>query len=82
MIELHLKENTSRDYCWSTTRVGAGLVLRDIRFVPSKNPLPGAGSERVFYVKATRAGNWPLSLRMRRMADLNADRASMTITVT
>ena len=82
MIELHLKENTSRDYCWSTTRLGAGLILHDIRFVPSKNPLPGAGSERVFYVKAARAGRWPLALRMREKTDLDADSASMTITVT
>ncbi|MEE2034217.1 protease inhibitor I42 family protein [Rhodococcus chondri] len=81
-IELHVKENTSRDYCWSTTRVGKGLVLRDVRFVPSMNPLPGATSERVFYLRAKRPGVWPLSLRMRRMMDLTADSENMTITVT
>lgn len=81
-IELHLPENTSRDYCWSTTRIGKGLNLRDIRFVPSKNPLPGATSERVFYVQAKRPGVWPLSLRMRKHLDLAASFADMTITVT
>lgn len=80
-IELHLPENTSRDYCWSTSRVGEGLVLRDIRFLPSKNPLPGGTGERVFCFKARRAGTWPISLRMRKHADLVADRANMTVTV-
>ncbi|MBM7461146.1 protease inhibitor I42 family protein [Rhodococcus coprophilus] len=82
MIELHMEESTSRDYCWFTSRVGAGLVLHDVRFVPSKNPLPGAGGERVFYLKASRVGRWPVALRMRRLADLDADRAYMTVDVT
>jgi inhibitor of cysteine peptidase len=82
IIELHLPENTSRDYCWSTTRIGKGLNLRDIRFVPSNNPLPGATSERVFYLRAKRSGTWPLSLRMRRHMDLSAALADMTVTVT
>ena len=82
MIELRVEENTSRDYCWFVNRMGAGLVLHDVRFVPSKNPFPGAASERVFYLHARRAGSWPVSLRMRRLADLDADRANMTVTVT
>ncbi len=81
MVELHLKENTSRDYCWFTNRVGAGLVLHDVRCVPSENPFPGASIDRIFYLKARRPGRWPVSLRMRRLADLDADRAQMTVTV-
>lgn len=82
MIELHVEENTSRDYCWFINRVGAGLLLHDIRFVPSKNPFPGAAGKRIFYIKAIREGSWPVALRMRRHSDLDADRAEMTVDVT
>ncbi|MEU5840573.1 protease inhibitor I42 family protein [Rhodococcus sp. NPDC047139] len=80
-IEVHVPEGTSREVCWSTSRIGKGLVLHDVRFVPSKNPLPGATGERVFYFKARRPGTWPISLRMRRHEDLCAARANMTVTV-
>lgn len=80
-IELRLRESMSRDSCWSASRVGEGLVLRDIRFVPSGYPLPGGSGERIFCFKAKHPGKWPLALRMRRNADLCADRAQMIITV-
>ncbi|WP_241384445.1 protease inhibitor I42 family protein [Rhodococcus sp. CH91] len=80
-VELHLTEDLSRDCCWSTSRIGEGLVLRDIRFLPSKNPLPGGTGERIFCFQARRAGTWPVSLRLRRHLDLWADSARMTVTV-
>ncbi|UYP20721.1 protease inhibitor I42 family protein [Rhodococcus sp. Z13] len=81
VVELHLPENTSRDYCWSTAQIGEGLVLHDMRFVPSKNPLPGGAGERIFSFKARRPGTWPVRLKMRKHADLVADEARMTVTV-
>ena len=81
MVELHLKENTSRDYCWFTNRVGAGLVLHDVRCVPSKIPFPGQVDRPDLLPQGTASGPWPVSLRMRRLADLDADRAQMTVTV-
>lgn len=80
-VEVRLRESMARDSCWSTSRIGEGLVLRDIRFLPSRYPLPGGTGERIFCFKAKQPGSWPLSLRMRRREDLCADRAQMTITV-
>ena len=81
-IELHLPENTARDYTWCPTRIGDGLLLSDVRFVPSRNPLPGAGSERILYLRAKRTGTWPVALQMQRGAHVPADERSMTVTVT
>ncbi len=81
-IELHLPENTSRDYTWCPTHIGKGLLLSDVRFVPSRNPLPGAGSERILYLRAKRPGTWPVSLQLQRAEHRSADERSMTVTVT
>lgn len=81
-IELHLAENTSRDYTWCPTHIGKGLLLSDVRFVPSRNPLPGAGSERILYLRAKRAGTWPVSLQLQRAEHMPADERRMTVTVT
>ncbi|WP_068164344.1 protease inhibitor I42 family protein [Rhodococcus phenolicus] len=65
IVELHLMERSTSGSTWFTDRIGDGLVWTNLRYLPSNNPLPGGGAERIMTLRAKRAGSWPVSLRLR-----------------
>ncbi|MBH0121510.1 hypothetical protein I0Q12_19145, partial [Rhodococcus sp. CX] len=54
----------------------------NLRYLPSNNPLPGAGAERIMTLRAKKPGTWPVSMRLRPSRHATANEYELLVNVT
>jgi inhibitor of cysteine peptidase len=88
-VFVRLPENASTGYVWSMVSLGDGLELVEDRVHPAlpasseAGPAPGAANERVFHLRPTAPGSWPVELRLARSWESTSQQERrLTISVT
>jgi inhibitor of cysteine peptidase len=64
-VTVRLSENPTTGFRWDIT-VGDGLTIASNDFARGSSSAPGAGGERTIVIRAERAGDWPVTAKLRR----------------